>query len=123
VWTNNAKFFDGDTLDSLMMAMGGGSPNIFHFAGTVSATNGAMSVGQYSVVTAQFNGASSILKVDSTSVATTVGAQNGAGFTLGAGGSGVGNFGNIQVKEVIIRNALDSATQMTFFQDVLARKR
>lgn len=114
-WTANDAFADGIGAANRMVVeqkAGGVSPEIDIYAGAFAATNSGLAVGAYGVVAAVFNGAASLVQVNTG--APVVGdplAQGGGGLTIGA--SYVpGNFSNIQLKEVIIYAAAhDAATR------------
>ena len=78
-------------------------------AGTTYGTDSSLTLGNYGVVAAVFNGASSVLQVGNVSQAAgNAGANNAGGITIGA--SSAGSVGtNIQVKEVIAFAAAHSA--------------
>ncbi len=114
-WTSNDIIFDGFTYQSAMLAQGGVSPQVFPFAGSVGAVNGNWALDTTAVIQTVFNGASSLTSVNGTDVAASVGAQNAAGFTLGAGGAGTGNFSNVQIWEVVILAGAASSTVRGYF--------
>ena len=108
-WTNNDKITDGVSGSSLIF-QGGGSPQIFLNAGVVNNGDGNLAVNTYGSVAAVFNGASSVIQVNTNApTSTNAGTNNAGGFTLGAASNGTAP-GNIQVKEVIIYSAAHDAT-------------
>lgn len=93
------------------MFQSGSSPNITLFPGAFTV-NPNLAVGAWGSVAAVFNGASSSLKVDATAPTTGTTSGTPGGLTLGAQGSAVAAFGNIQVAEEIVYSvAHDAATQ------------
>lgn len=111
-WTNADTFCDGDTAASLLIQQGGASPFMNLYAGSGVASNGDLALGNFGVVAAVFNGASSSLQINNGTPTTgNPGAGNAGGFTLGAGAT-PGNHSNITVKEVILFPAAhDAATR------------
>ena len=118
-WTSTEAIFDGAALASGELIQTTATPQLNITAGSSVAANTNLAVGTYGVITAVFNGASSSLQIDG-NVATTgnAGAANMSGFTLGANGDDL-LFGNIQVKEVIIRSTADSAATQAAIQSLL----
>lgn len=119
-WADNTYIFDGNTSASMALTPRTTTPQVQLYAGALSNTNSDLTVGAYAVVTALFNGASSILNVNSGTDATgNPGAQAADGFTLGAIGGSAANFANIQVKRIIIRSSADSAALQLQIQALL----
>lgn len=120
-WTVNDFIWDGvaDNLGTLQQSTA--TPRLAMYAGTaLLETTGRLAVNTYGVVTAIYNGATSSLQVDSNAALTgAVGASNMGGFTLGKPGTTNAQYGNIQVKEVIIRNVADSAATQAQIQAYL----
>lgn len=121
-WTSNDIIFDGFAYQSAMLAQGGVSPQVFPFAGSVGAVNGNWALDTQAVIQTVFNGASSLTAVNGTEVAASVGAQNAAGFTLGSGGAGTGNFSNIQVWEVVVLTGALGAVGRAYFDSYFSEK-
>ncbi len=113
-WTLNDIIFDGFTYQSTMLAQGAVEPEVFPFAGSIGAVNPDwINIGNViTPVAVVFDGASSLTRVENTTVAASVGANNAGGFTLGSGGAATGNFSNIRVWEVIINNGADSTAKI-----------
>ena len=111
-WTANDHICDGNTANSGAIAQTNTTPELSLNAGSATASNTGLAAGVYGVVVAVFNGASSILQVNNTTTATgNAGAGNMGGFTLGATANAT-QFGNIQVKEVIVfADAHDATTR------------
>ena len=111
-FTNDDYFCDGNTTDSTVIIFQSvSSPNIACWAGPpVAATNTNMTLGSFFAVSSVCNGASTSIKVGTTTVTTgTTGAANAGGFTLGSNGGGTGKFCDFEIKECIVRN-VDDAT-------------
>jgi len=82
-------------------------------ASTISdvQSQGAIPTGSYHVITVSFNGANSYFQIDNNSkVITDTGVKSMDGITLGALASGLSEFSNIEVKELIIRSLNDEET-------------
>ncbi len=111
-FTNSDVLCDGFTVTSGQFLQDTTTPKISLSAGTTAVGNTTFTLGAYSVATAQFNGAASTFSrnKEGSATASTVGTTAMAGFTLGADGSGA-NFGNVQVKEVIIFPIAHQQTQ------------
>lgn len=120
-WTASDRIFDGNSADvSEVYQQGTASPSIRISAGTPSVDNNDFSLNTYGIVIALFNGASSLLQVNAnTPTAGNFGAGNPGGFTLGTEGTTHSLFANIQVKEIILRNAADSAGTRANIQALL----
>lgn len=108
-WIAQDAIFDGNTLSSGAVYQNSITPNVRQFAGLDSTENGAMAVNTWASMAAVFNGASSVLQIDGTTVTGNAGAGNKGGFTLGAASDGT-RPSNIQVAEVIIYNVAHDAT-------------
>ncbi len=113
-WTAADYFIDGNGLDGGSINQNLASPKIRIFAGNLDANFTAvlgMTIGAYGIVTVVFNGASSVLQINAgASASGNAGANNMGGLTLGCPGTAVGNFGNIQVKELIVFPAAHTAS-------------
>ena len=122
-WTDNDRIFDGDGSDSGGMYQKDSSPNIKVIAGAPSNANANLVVNTFGIIRLLFNGASSKLQVNETVAVTgNFGANNMGGFTLGQQGGGVLRFGNIQVKEIILRKIADAAGDEQDIYDYLENK-
>ena len=102
-WTNTRRIFDGNAVNSGVLAQSAVTPEIKSYAGTWTAANNNLVVDTWSIVRILFNGLTSSTQVNETAkVEGNGGIGNMGGFTLGA--SGIGSlFGNIEVKEIIGR--------------------
>jgi hypothetical protein len=112
-WTNFDYICDGNTTNAVLFYQNGASPNISLFAGGDVSTNPDLAVDTYGVLCGVANGASSVVQINNTTAVTgDAGANNAAGFTLGARGGGDSAYSNIQVKEAILYAAAhDAATR------------
>lgn len=121
-WTNADYIFDGGSLNVGRLQQTGSTPQLKIYAGTDSAANSNLAVNTWGIVRVLFNGANSKLQVNNTAAITgDFGASNMGGFSLGARGT-VGNYGNIEVKEVILRNVDDTGVDETAIYNYLATK-
>lgn len=110
-WTANDVVYDGNTVNVQLLWQRTASPGMMIYAGTNSSVNNNLAVGTYGSVAAVYNGANGVFQINNTTPLTgNYGAVNAAGFTLGATGTPVASFGNIQVKEVIIYAAAHDQT-------------
>lgn len=114
-WSGDDYVFDGVSVASnvLLQNSATATPDLVIFAGTaVVSNNSALALNTYGVSAAVFNGASSLLQINTTIGATgNAGASNAAGLTLG-GRADSTRFSNIQVKEFIgFAAAHDAATR------------
>lgn len=114
-FTANDRILDGATLNTGGVIQTTSTPTLRLNAGTNTAGFSGPAVGVYGVVAAVFNGASSVQQFNNnTPVVADAGLGNMGGLTLGANGVAVGNYANIQVKEVIVFAAAhDAATRAT----------
>ncbi len=116
--------FDGSTTTNVMsLQQTVATPGMAIRAGTLVATNTNLAIGTFGLVTAIFNGASSVLQVNNTTETTgNAGALDGAGLRLGTRGDAGGNFGNVQIAEVIVMGAVATAAERASMKAyVLAR--
>ena len=114
-WSSGDYWCDGN-IDARMIIQQtnlGASPQLRLFAGLGTGSNSDLAVDTYGVIAAVFNGASSVLQVNKgTAVTGNVGANNAAGFTLGASGGVVAGFSNIRIKEVLLYAAAHDSDQI-----------
>jgi len=118
-WTLNDNVFNGVTA-SVGVYDTPATPRISLFAGIDAANNLNFVLNVFAIMRALFSGAASTLQINNT--AQTVGnsgANNPGGFTLGATAPVLGFYGNIEVKEVIIRRVADGATVQTVIYNYL----
>ena len=111
-WSSGDDICDGNVGDTLLIQQtnAGASPQLRLYAGAATGSNTDLGLDTYGVISAVFNGASSVLQInDETPITGDVGASNAGGFTLGARGTIVSAYSNIQVKEVILFAAAHAA--------------
>lgn len=110
-FSNGVRLFDGSTADSSVLQQINPSPNLQIYAGSAIGPI-APAVGADAIVTALFNGAGSILRLNKSAPTfgdTGVGSMNG--FTLGSSAGGANNS-NVSAKEIpIFTTAHDASTQ------------
>lgn len=108
-WTAGDHIFNG-VAANVALYQNSSSPRVDIYAGAGGPFSTAWTLDTDMVVAAVFNGASSLIQVN-TSVSTEgdPGADNPGGFTLGGNNSGAANS-NIQVKEVILYSAAHDAS-------------
>ena len=112
-WTDVDFLYDGDTLNNSRLIQSGVTPDLAVGAGADIALPGP-TVGAYAIITAVRNSASSSGRINSGAAVTgDAGLNNMDGFTLGTRGDLVGNFSNIQVKEVILFSGAHTDTQQS----------
>lgn len=110
-WTDIDKWCDGDAVNSGYVQQRTTTPGI-RIGTTTAATaiNSDLAVNTYGVICAVLNGASSRIQINNgTAVTGGVGSSTPGGFTLGAGGTAVASYSNIQVKEVALFNTEHAA--------------
>lgn len=112
-WTAGDQLFNGVTATTLI-AQNPTTPSLRLNAGSGAADNSNLAVDSYGAVAWIFNGASSLIQVNTTTPTTgDAGANNAGGLTIGNSGSPTLG-GNIQVKEIIQYSvAHDAATRAT----------
>lgn len=112
--------FDGNTANTGALRSLGGGTSLGLNAGA-GLTGPVYVGGVYNVVSAVFNGASSVVQLDYRAPTTgNAGASNMSGFTLGARGDGAVST-NIEVKEVVILSAAHDALTRALVISYLAR--
>jgi hypothetical protein len=121
-WNSATMVFDGSADNRGALYNWTATPSIMAFAGTNIVLNSDMVVGAYSIVRIVFQGATSSLRVDAHAAVTgNFGAANMGLLSLGgnpAGGAG----SDFEIKEIILRNAADSATVQTNIYNYLKTK-
>ena len=121
-WTHNAYIFDGNASVSGILYQLNTTPNLLIYAGVNSGNNTNLPIDTYGIVRVLINGASSSFQINETTAVTgNFGALDMGGFTLGAN-AGSSNWGNIQVKEIILRKIADTAQGEQDIYDYLAAK-
>lgn len=122
-WTANDRIFDGNVNLSGILYQTGTTPDIQIYASTNSPANANLAINTWGIVRVLFNGAASSLQVNETAKWTgNAGANNMSGFVLGARGDGTSSWGNIEVKDVILRNVIDGSINEAIIYNYLATK-
>lgn len=113
-WTNFDMVFDGGAVSNDMsLQQATASPGLaIRAGGAAAALNNNLAVGTFGLVTSIFDGASSLIQVNSTAATTgNPGTNAGAGLRVGVRGAGGANFGNISVAEIIVMAATATAAE------------
>lgn len=120
-WTSNRYVFDGNVAASGAFRQSPLTPQVQITAGTSLGTI-SPALNTFVIVRVLFNSLNSELILNNnTPIAGSAGTKNMGGFTLGSH-SGVFNFSNMQVKEIILRKIADSAQDEQDIYDYLASK-
>jgi hypothetical protein len=110
-WSSGGVLCDGFTAASGQLVQTTGTPQINISAGSSTAANTGLAVNTYGIGAVFFSGTASSFLINKGAATTgSAGTTAMAGFTLGADGNGA-NFGNIQVKEVILFSGTHQQTQ------------
>jgi hypothetical protein len=121
-YTRNNTVFDGYNTYSGGVWTETSSPMLNLYYGE-SLFNSTFSVGNYGIIRAKVQNINSKLQINNlTASMGNVGNANLNGFTLASRGLGDLRYGNIQVKEVILRNVADNADDETAIYNYLASK-
>lgn len=110
-WTSYDSIFDGNTGQDSWLMQRQVSPNLrlYTNGGSYAAENSNLSLNTFGIVRVVFNAANSKIQVNNTTPTTgNAGSHEFGGFTLAAFGNADSYYGNIQVKEVILRNIVDT---------------
>ncbi len=98
------------------------TPGLMVFAGIDSSLNNNLAIGAFGIIRILFNGASSKFQINETAAITAdFGSNDMDGFTLGANFV-PGNYSNIEVKEIILRDIDDTDANEQEIYDYLAEK-
>ena len=120
-WTDIDYIFDGNAADSGAMIQRGFSPNFRFYAGAILDVQG-ITLGNYGIVRALYNGAQSKIIVNENSpVIGNLGTASMNGYRLGVGGNG-SRFGNFEVSEIVIRNVVDTEQDEALIYNYLKKK-
>jgi hypothetical protein len=112
-WTGNDYLCDGNVIATmgLQQTNAGTPPQLSMYAGAVVGPNAALPVGTFGALLAGYNGASSFLRANSTTVTGDVGAGNAGGFSL-ACLADLSSFANIEVEEIVLVSGMPSAANL-----------
>ena len=122
-WTFLERVFDGNSTDTGHLTQRNSSPGLRAGAGSSLVPNSNLALGVFGIATIVLNGINSSLQINRT--AKTVGdagLSDMGGFTLAAYGSAAGGFCNIEVKEIILRDIVDTALDENIIYIYLAQK-
>ena len=109
-WTSGDYIFDGNGNDKGLLHQIGTTPGLKVYAGALSAEDSNLSIGSFGIARVLFNGVSSKFIINENTPNTgDFGAIAMDGFVFGARGAPTSPYGNIQVKEIIIRKIADAA--------------
>jgi hypothetical protein len=121
-WRNNAYFWDtNQNLVKGAMIQSGSTPDVAPFAGSFG-TAIAVPLNTWQILTAIYNGASSVLQTNNNAEVSTNPGTNGAagGILLGNFDTSGSNSAGFQVAAIIIHNGLPDASARTVYKDWLA---
>ena len=123
-FTNADQIYSGVAADTGVLLQSGVTPTLALFAGSaVTNSISGPAVGARGVITAVFNGASSITQFNGgADVTGNPGATAPDGITLGCNFNASGAFSNIQAWELLIRSGMDNAATRLQIQQYLANK-
>lgn len=112
-WTNGDTFYAGNANGQCVLFQDTTTPEFSAFSGTSTTRNDDLAVATNGIITAVFNNASSLTRVNRLAAVTgTTGATAANGFTLGSNGNGTSGWSNITASEVLVYStAHDKATQ------------
>tara|TARA_R110000787_G_scaffold161715_3_gene275114 strand:- start:2432 stop:4135 length:1704 start_codon:yes stop_codon:yes gene_type:complete len=121
-WTLNDRIYDGDISPSMLISQASATPALNMYGGG-SLNNANLPLNTFGIVRCLYDGANSKFIInDTTPITGNVGTNNAGGFTLARKGDLNANFGNIEVKEIIIRKVADSATGEALIYQYLSDK-
>lgn len=122
-WTSTDRFFDGNISNTAVLQQITTTPNLRINAGTNLGENTNLPINTYAIIRVLFNGASSKLQINETAALTgDAGASDADGLTLGRQGSGIAQWGNIEVKETILRKIADITANEAIIYNYLKSK-
>jgi hypothetical protein len=109
-WISAAQFFDGNANYSFAPNEQGASPQISLYCGVTLVPNMNIPINGLCILRFLGNGANSKMQLNN-NIATIgdAGTSDPGGITLGSKGDGTGAFGNMNFREAIFRNVVDSA--------------
>jgi hypothetical protein len=107
-WTGQDYFFDGGTSDNCLIYQKNTapSPNIAAYAGGFSANCNQLVLNTWGVVRVLYSGAASKMIInDNAPITGNFGTNAMGGFTLGRNGTISARYGNLEIKEGILRSS------------------
>lgn len=121
-WTSGDYLIDGNTANSGAIIQTTGTPQLNLNAGSSVAANTGLALGVLAVITAQFNGAASLLGINVNAETTgNAGAGNMGGVTVGASGT-PGNYGEGTESELLVSSAADDANLRAKTKNALIKR-
>ncbi len=121
-WVNNDKVFDGNVNNRGALVQSSITPEIRFYNGAFSPVDANLVLNTFGIVRVLFNGANSMLQINNNVPFNGAGGvANMQGFTLGANGANL-QFGNIEAKEIILRDVADGAVDQTAIYNYLSVK-
>lgn len=123
-WVSSDYIFDGNAQNSMALQQYNVTPKICPYAGGTYPYNSDLIIDTWAILRVLFDaaGAGGKIIVDANApTAGTSGTANAGGFTLGAAGNNSW-FGNIAVKEVILRRIIDTAPNETLIYNYLVTR-
>lgn len=122
-WTENDWIWDGNTADVMELYTQTATPQVNMAAGGGLITSTAFAADTFAIVTAVYDGASSLFQVNNETAATgTMGSFTAGGFYLGIAGGAAAGPSNIQVAEILIYSVGHNAAQRTAVKTYLNNK-
>jgi hypothetical protein len=122
-WTYTDYLIDGNSTAKMGLTQAATTPHIRQNAGTNGTENAGFALNTFRIITLIYNGATSVLKIDSTgtSVTSNAGSNNPGGINLGSRGDNT-RWGNITVLEYLGYNSVhSSALQLSIITDMARR--
>lgn len=112
---------DGSATNTLRVFCSGADNTIAAFAGLQLTTVGP-TIRVFHIGNVQYNGASSVHRVDTTEATGDLGASNAGGIKFGVLGSGVANFADGDLAEVVLYDRMLTAHERGRQRDQLSRR-
>ena len=124
VWSAGKFLMDGGAVvNTARVSQQNATPELDLYAGGFAAGNTDAAISSYVIGTFQFNGASSLIQINSGTATTgNAGAANAGGITIFAGYLTGGTYGAFQIKEVIAFSAAHTAAQRAIVQAYLSAR-
>lgn len=122
-WTSTDYLIDGNSTNTMGLTQAATTPRIRQNAGTNGTENAGFALNTFRIITLIYNGATSVVKIDSTgtSVTSNAGSNNPGGINLGSRGDNT-RWGNITVLEYLGYNSVhSSALQLSIITDMARR--